>query len=314
MVYLYGGGRWMHTANWPDTNLLWDRNHTAVLVRFVPELIRPTGRQRVLIQEYCNTPAVKQLLDHSMCSSEHGQRGHSTSHHGGAGEKLEVVSGHIRAVAARGMKELSEILVRRSDLELEQEEKRSARMTGGVGSLSYYGKPRNSVFCLEKQKQMEGTWAIFRHRPRAVSLSEEAVAGLQQEQWLQPRTRPPQGPLQERWGASGWRKKQDSPTVSGGRDFDGERGKFTDPFPLCPNFSSPGEPKGLFPVFDQFPPVSDLSLALLLVSVKGKAVSVLLCIHSSGIHLETWPVLSTRKTGDPWHQKGKIHIRLKAYK
>lgn len=75
MLYLYGGGRWMDTANWPDTSLLWDRNHTAVLVRFVPELIRPTGRQSVLIQEYCNTPAVKQLLDHSKCSSEHGQRG-----------------------------------------------------------------------------------------------------------------------------------------------------------------------------------------------------------------------------------------------
>lgn len=147
----------MDTANWPDTNLLWDRNHTAVLVRFVPELIRPTGRQSVLIQEYCNTHAVKQLLDHSECSSEHGQRGHSTSHQcGGAGEKLKVVSGHIRPVPARGMKELSEILARRSDLELEREEKRSARMTGGmgVGSLSYYGKPRNSVFCLEKQKQM----------------------------------------------------------------------------------------------------------------------------------------------------------------
>lgn len=160
----------MDTANWPDTNLLWDRNHTAVLVRFVPQLIRPTGRQSMLIQEYYNTPAVKQLLDHSMHCSEHGQRGHSTSHQcGGAGEKLKVVSGHIRAVAARGMKELSEILVRRSDLELEPEEKRSARMAGGmgVGSLSYYGKPRNSVFCLEKQKQMAGTWAIFRHRPRA---------------------------------------------------------------------------------------------------------------------------------------------------
>lgn len=51
MLYLYGGGRWMGTANWPDMNLLWDRNHTAVLVRFVPELIRPTGRQSVLIQE-----------------------------------------------------------------------------------------------------------------------------------------------------------------------------------------------------------------------------------------------------------------------
>lgn len=32
-------------------NRLQDRNHTAVLVRFVPELIRPTGRQSVLIQE-----------------------------------------------------------------------------------------------------------------------------------------------------------------------------------------------------------------------------------------------------------------------
>lgn len=37
----------------------------------------------------------------------------------------------------------------------------------GVGSLSYYGKPRNSVFYLEKQKQMAGAWAVFRHRPRA---------------------------------------------------------------------------------------------------------------------------------------------------
>lgn len=61
-----------------------------------------------------------------------------------------------------------------------------------------------------------------------------------------------------------------SPTVSGGRSFDGVRGKFTDPFPLCPNFSSPGETQGLFPIFDQFSPVSDLCLApLLLVSVKG---------------------------------------------
>lgn len=160
----------MDTANWPDMNLLWDRNHTAVLVRFVPQLIRPTGRQSVLIQEYCNTPAVKQLLDHSKRSSERGQRGHSTSHQcGGAGEKPKVVSGHIRLLAAQGMKELSEVLLRRSDQELEPEEKRSARMTGGVGvgSLSYYGKPRNSVFCLEKQKQMAGAWAIFRHRPRA---------------------------------------------------------------------------------------------------------------------------------------------------
>lgn len=86
----------MDTANWPDTNLLWDSNHTAVLVRLVPELIRPTGRQSVLIQEYCNTPAVKQLLDHSKCSSERGQRGHSASHQrGGDGEKLRVVSEHI---------------------------------------------------------------------------------------------------------------------------------------------------------------------------------------------------------------------------
>lgn len=160
----------MDIANWPDTNLLWDRNHTAVLVRLVPQLIRPTGRQSVLIQKYCNTSAVKQLLDHSMRCSEHGQRGHSTSHQcGGAGEKLKVVSGHIRPVAAQGMKELSEILVRRSDLEWEAEEKRTARMAGsmGVGSLSYYEKPRNSVFCLEKQKQMAGAWAIFRHRPGA---------------------------------------------------------------------------------------------------------------------------------------------------
>lgn len=51
MLYLYGGGRWTDTAKWPDTNLLRDRNHTAVLVRFAPELIRPIGRQSVLIQE-----------------------------------------------------------------------------------------------------------------------------------------------------------------------------------------------------------------------------------------------------------------------
>lgn len=158
----------MDTANRPDTNLLWDRNHTAVLMRFVPGLIRPTGRQSVLIQEYCNTSAIKQLLDHSKCSSEHEERGQLTSHQcGGAGEKLNVVLGHITPVPARGTKELSEMLVRRSDLELEPEEKRSARMTAGVGSLSYYGKPRNSVFCLEKQKQMAGAWVIFRHRPRA---------------------------------------------------------------------------------------------------------------------------------------------------
>lgn len=73
MLYLYGGGRWMDTANWPDTNLLWDRNHTAVLVRFVPELIRPTGRQSVLIQEYCNTHAVKQLLDHRSVAQSMGK-------------------------------------------------------------------------------------------------------------------------------------------------------------------------------------------------------------------------------------------------
>lgn len=51
---------------------------------------------------------------------------------GGAGEKLKVVSGHIRHVPARGMEMLSEIRERRSDLGLEPEERRAARMTRGV--------------------------------------------------------------------------------------------------------------------------------------------------------------------------------------
>lgn len=202
----------------------------------------------MLIQEYCNTPAVRQLLDHSKRSSEHGQRGHSTSHQrAGAGEKLKVVSGHIRLVAAQGMKELSEMLVRRSDLELEPEEKRSARTTvraWGWGAYPIMGNPETAYFIWKSRSRWQepGQSSGTGLGQQAASLSEEAVAGLQQEQWLRPHTRPLQGPHRKRRCASGWRKKQrDSPSVSGGRGLDGERGKFTDPFPRCLNFSSPGE-------------------------------------------------------------------------
>jgi len=53
---------------------------------------------------------------------------------GGAGEKTKVVSGRIKHVPAQGMEKLSEICVRRSNLQLEPEERRFARMSGGAAS------------------------------------------------------------------------------------------------------------------------------------------------------------------------------------
>lgn len=144
---------------------------------------------------------------------------------------------------------------------------------------------------------MAGAWAILRHRPRATGcvLAWGAVCQLLG--------------LLPRQGASGWRKmegtkKQDPPADSGGWVLEGESEKFTEPFQLCPNFSSPGKQQGPFPTSAQFPPVSASSPApLLLVSLKGKAVSVLLCIHTwhssinvTGVqHRENWRPMRVKR-------------------
>lgn len=49
-IYMEGADGWILQTG-QIMNRLQDRNHTVVLARFVPELIRPTGRQSVLIQE-----------------------------------------------------------------------------------------------------------------------------------------------------------------------------------------------------------------------------------------------------------------------
>lgn len=161
---------------------------------------------------------------------------------------------------ARGTEKLSEIHVRRSNLELEPEEKRSARITGGGGggSLSYYGKLGNIAYFVWKNRsrwlepeQSSGT-GLGR---RAASLPEEAVTDLPQEQWLRPRASSwgcCEGRVQSRWRKMEGMKRQDPPAGSGGRGLEGEREKFMDPFPLCPNFSSPGTFPNFCPVPTSF--------------------------------------------------------------